>query len=227
MSTPVPPGNDDALQATQQQLDELETLIQRMLTLPVNQLDEDESRELPTVPPFPESLESREPTETRMMEPAAALESAMETAETVGSIELPELSPTPFVSRFDFLDSTSLDMPDRTKTGFDETPEGPRSPVVAEEKQAPVPAPRARPRVKAVPVITTEKATPSTAPPIDWWLWLLVKINRLFDRSTCHLGRPGRRLRSEGGRAVLGWLGVVMLMAGLLLALLDWIRRNW
>lgn len=216
MFTPAPPGKNDALQDTQQQLDELETLIQRMLTLPVNQRGEEAPAELPPMPPLPELAESSE-AQGESIERDAAFGARLEPLASVASIELPEASPAPLVSRFDFLETTALDVPDRGKTVKEETP------------AEPSPAPPSTLTVAAVqpprPVIIEKHQPP--APRIDWWLWLLVKVNRLFDRSTCHLGAPGRRLRSEGGRAFLGWLGALMLTGGLVWALLDWIRRRW
>src|SRR5438876_787671 len=99
MSTPAPSGTADPLQSTQQQLDELETLIQRMLTLPVNQLDEEAAQDLPSVPPLPESAEHPALDETPLVHSDPAPESAADSMATVASIEIPETSPVHFVSR--------------------------------------------------------------------------------------------------------------------------------
>jgi hypothetical protein len=53
----------------------------------------------------------------------------------------------------------------------------------------------------------------------------VVQVNRVFDRVTRRLGAAGRWLRGPRGRTVVGWTGVGLLAAALLLAFLA--RRGW
>lgn len=231
MSTPAPSGAADPLQATQQQLDELETLIQRMLTVPVHQLDDEP--ELPNIPPSLAEMEINTGCKTRSNLEAGAWEDteastladfdvgekpgqqeAPEPAETesptMACFELPETgADMPIAQRFDFLDSKPFDTP-----AWNET--------VTDVDAAPVPT-----HVREASTRTEEERHMEAAPRLAWWLWLLVKVNRVFDSSTRCLGTPGRRLRSTRGRAVLGWIGVLFLGAALAWALLDWIVRRW
>jgi hypothetical protein len=48
-------------------------------------------------------------------------------------------------------------------------------------------------------------------PVLAWWIRPLVWCNQLFDHCTTWLGEPGEWLRSRQGRAVLGWSGLVLL----------------
>lgn len=196
-TTPVPTGAD-ALQATQQQLDELETLIQRMLTVPVHQLDDDDDLP-PSEPPRTDAVEHaerlRESTPTVPLPVHEAALPAVDDA-TMVSIELPPVSAADvsLAARFDFLDTKPVD---NGKTEAEiELP--PPEPVVREQP----------PRVAS-------------------WLWLLIAGNRAFDHSTRFLGTPGRRLRSRRGRSWLGWTGIALLGMALAWALLDWIVRSW
>lgn len=232
MSTPASSGTADALQATQQQLDELETLIQRMLAVPVHQLDDEP--ELPDIPPAIKQTESQRDYETPVNQYAPSWDDATSStladfavgeepvrpeptpvhseseSATMACIELPETgADSPLAARFEFLDSKSADVPDWNNS----------VPRVA-------PEPIARPVAVAAPR-PIEESFLEPLPRLAWWLWLLVKVNRAFDGLTRCLGTPGRRLRRPQGRAVLGWIGVLSLGAALAWALLDWIVRRW
>jgi hypothetical protein len=55
----------------------------------------------------------------------------------------------------------------------------------------------------------------------------VVLLNRGYDRLTMRLGTPGRWLRHAGGRTLLGWTGVLLLAAAVLIALFDWFGWPW
>jgi hypothetical protein len=48
-------------------------------------------------------------------------------------------------------------------------------------------------------------------------------INRTFDRVTAWFGAPGRWLRSGRGRALLGWLGLLLWAVALALVLIRFL----
>ena len=60
------------------------------------------------------------------------------------------------------------------------------------------------------------------------WYWLpLVPVNWLFDAATWLLGPLGRRLRTPGGRSLLGWTGLLLLAGALAWGVLDWLGWTW
>ena len=62
-------------------------------------------------------------------------------------------------------------------------------------------------------------AKPPRAPAEPGWgTDLLVALNRSYDRGTVWLGKPGRWLRSDKGRALLGWTGLAMFVSALVWA---------
>jgi hypothetical protein len=64
-------------------------------------------------------------------------------------------------------------------------------------------------------------------PPVGWWLRPWVWCNEAFDWLTLPLGPVGRWLRGSSGRAVFGWMGLVLLAAALAWVLADLIRWIW
>jgi hypothetical protein len=63
--------------------------------------------------------------------------------------------------------------------------------------------------------------------PTPAWLQPLVAFNAAFDWGVSWLGPLGRWLRTPGGRAALGWIGLVLLAAALALAALDGMGWTW
>jgi hypothetical protein len=64
-------------------------------------------------------------------------------------------------------------------------------------------------------------------PRVGWPLRPLLWLNLAFDWSTTWLGPPGRWLRGPGGRAVLGWGGLLLLAAALAWVALDGMAWTW
>lgn len=61
---------------------------------------------------------------------------------------------------------------------------------------------------------------PAPEPPA--WQRPLLWLNQAFELSTLSLGGVGTWLRGERGRALLGWTGVLLLLAVAGLAARDW-----
>lgn len=61
----------------------------------------------------------------------------------------------------------------------------------------------------------------------SWWLWPLLLINAAFFACSDRLGAPGRWLRRPRGRAFLGIIGLLLLLAAVLLFLFDLIAWTW
>ena len=87
------------------------------------------------------------------------------------------------------------------------------------------PAPPAVRRPPAVPRPSLPLFQPAPPPPL--WLAPVVLLNRGYDRLTLRLGTTGRWLRHSGGRATLGYAGLLLLAVALGIALFDWIGWPW
>lgn len=63
--------------------------------------------------------------------------------------------------------------------------------------------------------------------PTPVWLQPLVTFNAAFDWGVSWLGPLGRWLRTPSGRTVLGWIGLILLAAALVLVALDGMGWTW
>ncbi|MCS6852077.1 MAG: hypothetical protein NZ700_13020 [Gemmataceae bacterium] len=62
---------------------------------------------------------------------------------------------------------------------------------------------------------------------VPWWLRCLVACNRGFDAAARALGPLGRGLTTPQARAILGWIGLLMLASAVAWGLHDWLGWNW
>jgi hypothetical protein len=78
----------------------------------------------------------------------------------------------------------------------------------------------------------TVAAPPITQPPEpaaiqeengSGWFAPLIWSNQLFDATVAWLGPPGRWLRSDWGRFLLGWSGILLVIGALAWGLIDWV----
>ena len=74
----------------------------------------------------------------------------------------------------------------------------------------------------SVAVVTAPAMPPDAGRP-----WPLVWINIAFDGLTVLLGPLGRWLRGPTGRAMIGWIGVLLLAGAMAWALFDWMGWTW
>jgi hypothetical protein len=234
------------LSPTRQQLDELEALIQRMLTVPVNQLDDEpeyssEGQELvpalpsfkaivPTPSPVPESISRitnpEPPSLARKTYPGAASDEPRvelaavhaPTRDIAPEAGKPEFEPSPFPEP-PIVDNKPL----------------PESRQVAIGQELPAVNPDREPAHET----TTVFAGFANAPPADVsrkrkardpvgsgpWLWPILWCNQAFDSCVGLLGPPGRWLQSASGRAFLGAAGLLLLSGALAWAILG--RMAW
>jgi len=92
-------------------------------------------------------------------------------------------------------------------------------------------APQPEPLGTQHPVPCTPEPTVATAAesvpalPVAWPLRPLVWLNRAYDWVTSWLGPIGRWLRGSSGRALVGWTGLLMLVAAL--AWVAWDTLGW
>jgi hypothetical protein len=205
MSTPAKPSASapESLQPTRQLLDELDSLMQRMLALPVDQL-EDELRAA-AVPPEPEIPDS----------PATAVKDLPPPANYAGA-GLPGETDAPEPIRPDFAPAAEeIGQPAQSEEAWEDSL--PASPEVLAALGRPAPVGRT-PGV-FLPLPRPAADVPEALPAA--WLRPLVWGNRAFDGCTAWLGGPGRWLRSDRGRAFLGWVGL-----GLLAGTFAWLTVN-
>jgi hypothetical protein len=217
-------------QQTKQQLEELESLLQRMLTSPTNGQEPPlamPAMPAPSISPSPPSLPSAsqsviggEPTlqvwrvQTPMSEPGAGT-----FTEQQPPLATP-VDPIPPEPRF-FA--------------------GSRSPTAANAPPSPFPyqmvfgpqTASAAPAIHAVPVagipVPQWEASKSSADlgPLPVALWPVYVLNKAFDLLTFPLGPLGSWLRQPGGRNTLGWLGLLMILGAIGWAVADWYGMDW
>ena len=168
---------------TRQQLDELDALLQRMLSLPLN--PPDTAAPKPPEPP-PPVLPAFAPN-WRVDPPAAPAPHLRLTADP---LPLPDPIPAPERAP---LRVAATPQPE----GAAPTPPEPVRVVAPRLADAPPPKPAQPPT--------------TTAPPTPWALAPLVAVNRLTDRVLSILGPVGRVLRSGFGRTLFGVAGLALI----------------
>jgi hypothetical protein len=250
------PSKDTSLQSTKQMLDELDALMERMLSLPVNELDEapESPQEPANGPSLAASLTLLEPTETTDHAPTVAPSS--------GPPEAPPVAATPAKTSEPSLKSVltssappkkMLDRRPKTSRLPPLTPRAPltpRSPLALKgaarlaKFEAPASAKEApAPPAKEPPPLNNEVVPPTVLPNLEpllsqvparsgssvlaWPYAPLLAINQIFDRLTESLGSMGRWLRSRAGRAALGGSGVILLFVAAFWMLRDWLGWHW
>jgi hypothetical protein len=202
----TPPSDNVPARSTREILSELDSLMQRMLSLPVDESPPPE----PTPAPLGVTLTLVESEAA----PAAPASFVSATLETVPEVELPQEEGWTR-QRFDSLG------------GEEEAPESDTieedivepSIALVQTKQPPLPpSPRRKPVAPIVPL-----------PPRDatWFYGLMLRLDRRLQWMTMPLGILGRLLRSRLFKGMLGLLGVAMLMAALGWLAKDWLRVYW
>lgn len=209
--------NDASLQSTKQMLDELDALMEKMLTLPVNDLDE--------ASPFPPPL---------VKEPALSA--------TLTLLEPSDALPAPAVSK-EPASTPSYQMPEEEVGPA--TVDAPQSFNPPHFEMARMETSEAEPlRFEMPEPLTNEVAPGSVLPKLEplmkeiaeppasslqtQWLYLpLVWVNQGFDGTTLMFGGAGRWLRGEAGRMLLGLSGVALMLAAVIWFLKDWLGWNW
>jgi hypothetical protein len=200
---------------SRQQLDELDSLLQQMLGLPVQPAaDEIDTVAGETVRPEPEAVATapEPPRDSPPVSPAAVFP-----APTVAEQSVPmaangrtDCQSVPESGRIDNL-------------SYEPAPDG----IAALEQleaqlQRKLQAPSHTP-----PVSRLQERIPFATERPSAWLLLLVWCNDAFDGLTRILGPLGRWLRGTTGRWLLGWTGLMLLGLALALALYDLIRWSW
>jgi hypothetical protein len=222
-----------------QQLDELDAILQRMLTLPVNGQESTEEKpksELPITPPpvrrrpvAAPILENPPLPETAPSPPRVELPTKPRGPITIfqpvsspATLSVPELPPLEIATP-PIVAPTHTTAPSQPMPGW-----GPA------REEAP-PAPKADSPKEIDPIIPIKpsefferhrariKEQQRSAP----WLGPLGWLNAAFDRCSIALGRPGLWLVRSDVRNVMGWLGLGMLVAAAVILVGDWFGWTW
>ena len=216
------PADNPANQSTRQLLDELDALMQRMLALPVQQQDETPPDPAPPSPsPVPAPVASRTLTVQAPVPSAPATQEVVVTRAPTLWTKPPPTPPAAPPRREDpFAD---LSAPAYLPLGAE-----PLLPLILQRPKQPALDPKAptppRPASSApAPRPAPVQAPPPAPQPRSWTPRWVRSLNRRYDRATDWLGPLGRWLRSDRGRNLLGWSGILMLGAAVLIALVRFL----
>jgi hypothetical protein len=203
------PDNSTALLA------ELDSLLERMMALPVSQLEED-------VAPSP----------TRTEQPPPDLQLITVTETMPGSIDTSSLPPAVASTADDLYVQTLLHEhpPEPPASPEIPPPSQPPEPVAVWNDSPPAPSSDSEPVLNDPPMLPlidsiSEPAVPEIQPP--GWLKPLLWCNRAFDNITTRFGVTGLWMQHPQGRTVLGWTGLLMLAVVCGLALGECLGWTW
>lgn len=204
-----------ALQSTRQMLDELDALMERMLALPVNELEE------------PASADSASPdTYPRDPEPG-------------NIVRMPTVSATLTVVDTPGEETTAPAVEERPSYFAEEAEEPPPNYVTQSPPPHAIQAPRKvpppepipeeaiPPSITSLPVLAVQPIRPPRRSLGSLWIKPLQWTNRLFDLGTYVLGNPGGWLRTPRGRTFLGMAGLALLGAAAFWLIKDWLGWVW
>jgi len=205
MATPTPAAH----LPTRQQLDEIDALLRRMLTLPP--LAGEAGPEPATAPPAP---------------------TASVTFAAPVVREVP--APRPPVPTEPVVQEWRVGWPAAQAAAASVVAWGSPVPMATPaEEPYPSPPPAFQPRAYNVdPAPVAAPIYPSPAPPdaptapISPLLWPLIALNVVFNLVTYLLGPLGTRLRGPG-RSLIGWLGIGLILTAGVWALGEWYGYDW
>jgi hypothetical protein len=213
------PATDAPLQTTKQMLDELDAMMERMLALPVHELDS--APALPKTPPLApeESALTNAPTNQAEVETLPPPQPSAPPRKSKLADLLSELKTKPREEISPGHAATNpphLKLPAESPVSLSSMPPPPPLPEML--TNSPVPPTLLG---KLEPLLAT---IPDARPPRTrrWLYGPLVGINHLFDRVTSGMGGVGYLLSSAGGRTILGLSGIALLLASA-----GWLVRDW
>jgi hypothetical protein len=202
MSTPPPRHSTNLLHPVRQQLDELDSLLQHMLKLPVEPADPPQ----PSVPPW--GAEEREANGNPVILETSRLELDSPGGPSFSDFQFTSSNHEPETVAADL---TPLPLPE---AGTGETP-----PALLGKGSGGLGGAR-DPR-------TSFPLNDVRDEEISLWLVPLIALNRVVDGCLGRLGRPGRWWQGTWGRACLGLMGLLLLGGALLWGILDWMQWTW
>jgi hypothetical protein len=215
MSSPGVPRSSQVLLPTHRQLDELDSLIQQMLELPVNSFGNEGC-----VGPGADTGAT--------LAPPLSAEGPVAGGEAESAVGRTEGTDYRFDLRLD--PSSSGPQEDMSESSGHRLALPPASDLLNQRGLSPhLERPPEIPPKREIggsvdrPPIRTARPRTSSEAAASRWLLPLVWINRVFDWCTHPLGHLGRWLRGDFGRSVLGWTGVALLLAAIGWGCLNWL----
>lgn len=199
--------------ATRQQLDELDSLLQKMLALPVAQIEEALPANKPAPPPPPSPPPA--PPKFPPADVAYGLPPAADFAANSAAAAPPNILPQPAKKLWD------IDLNPREGSSV----LGEHSPLAAADRPAPAP----KLSLTALPnPISEPPPRPSSRPAkVPLAMRPLAAISGRFDRLMLDFGFLGRMVVSPAGRGLMGYAGLAMLTASAAWCVLAWIGWSW
>jgi hypothetical protein len=234
-------------QQTRQQLDELDALLQRMLSIPgcadANEPAGDGIPEAmksddfaPRPPLLPNSQVLPQPVAPSM--PGAPVVHAWRVEVPMGptgssnSAASPPLAlpvdapltfqPTPLPVYPSFVQAPAAPAPYPYSMVF-----GPPATQPNEIGERPPQAPPSVPSSSGMPTPPWQSPRSAEPPPIPFLLWPIAALNGVFNLVTFLLGPLGTWLRRPPGRNALGWLGILLILAAIGWGVADWYGIEW
>lgn len=218
MATSSPPSNN----SMRQQLDELDALLQRMLSLPVNQTDDtlpDPAMRRPAATELTTAAEANRRPPMTLLEgsaPVAAPQSPPANWDQHCNINLnPQNGSSVFGTRSPTAQRTmSPAAPPifRAETVAYTPPQAEPTPQPPMSAPSPMPA--------SIPPLTPPRQTRPETPALP--LLPLVGLNRAFDGVVSVFGPPGQWLCTQTGRNLLGLAGLAMLFGSIAYGASHW-----
>jgi hypothetical protein len=202
MTTPAAPTNQ-----TRQQLEELDALLQRMLSLPLSPAEAgEEPKPLPASAKVPIPLPPAPPVLLVKEMPPASPPVPGQPNVQAWRVEMPTPNPNPPPAQEPAINTWSA--PVKAPVQSPPTPTQGSSVVYGSDNPATAPV-----------VVETKSVAPpaappkkQSAPPLPVWVWPFYLLNLLFDLSTYTLGPFTRWLSYPATKHALGWLGVMMMI---------------
>ena len=230
-------------QQTSRELDELDALVQRMLSTPFS-ADEPEKQESSKAAAL--SLEQFAPLPPTMKSPAPPVRTAVDKsvvyawrAELPAAVA-PPLDEPPMALPVDTGEPVGMAEPRFfAPTAFPVAPTYsppvlpapvpyPYSVVFGQPIAAPMqPVPVSAPPTTTIPSPQWQAPKQPVREPLPFVLWPVYLLNKIFDLLSYFLGPLGTWLRQSSGRNVLGWLGILMVLGAIGWGAADWYGLDW
>jgi hypothetical protein len=208
---------------TRQQLEELDALLQRMLSLPLIQPDPELSPQASASPRF--TAPAAPP--RRRAEPPSG--------DNAWNVPLPATGAPPVLNGWPSgIDSLSVSAtstvtprpaPARLRVAAVAPPNEQLHTREAQTQRLRVEPPPAM--TIPIPPPRPPLSVPSTEPSLPFFLWPLGAIDRSMGNVFAGFGAPGRWLGHGGGKVFFGWCGLLALVAAAAWGVMDYLGWSW
>ena len=235
MTIPFAPNSQ-----TRQQLEELDMLLQRMLSLPLSPTEETEVvRPLPPTAKIPVPLPPSPPVLVREV-PPAKMPTPGQPQVQAWRAELPnpnqQANINPVFSTWSTSFNNNMQAGAPPEPRAEVAPPAPNKPPTLVYgpsgpdpivQPPPLPQPASIPIAAQQPIVVSRPEPIISEPPLSpiWWPFLI--LNSIFDLSTQILGPLTSWLSAPAAKHVLGWLGIMMMILSVGLGISLWLGFDW